>query len=250
MRDQPSLRVDDIGVAALADLDLRDHVPDELEIDFRDAHTRVAPRAGDGQRHVRLGFAAEIDRPVIDLARHRFRELGIVGEVGAAGDHVHGQPRDSQPLFAGGVELGELSDGGHLTQQAQGVEAALFDRARRPRQLRGPAELALDLLDELTDLGRGGFRLLALDADERCFVFLVIEEDVENAVGQQGDADHRDEQRNVFGKQTPAGFWNGNFGRDGGLRALPRRLRPRGKKSLHEIANPHSGHSTRSVRHP
>jgi hypothetical protein len=32
--------------------------------------------------------------------------------------------------------------------------------------LRGPAELALDLLDELPDLGGGGFRLLALDADE------------------------------------------------------------------------------------
>src|SRR6516164_3355402 len=37
MRDQPSLCVNDIGVTALADLDLRDHVPDELEIDFRDA---------------------------------------------------------------------------------------------------------------------------------------------------------------------------------------------------------------------
>jgi len=115
MRDQPSLRIDDVGMTALADFDLRDHVPDELEIDFRDADTRVAPRAGDGQRHVRLGFAAEIDRPVIDLVRHRFRELGIIGKVGAAGDHVHGQPRDSQPLLAGGVELGELGDGRHLT---------------------------------------------------------------------------------------------------------------------------------------
>jgi len=30
-----------------------------------------------------------------------------------------------------------------------------------------PAELALDLLAELSDLGGGGFRLFALDADER-----------------------------------------------------------------------------------
>ena len=92
MRDQPALRVDDIGMAALADLDLRDHVPDQLEIDLGDAHAGVAPRAGNGQRHVRLGFPAEIDRSVIDLARHRFRELGIIGKVGAAGDYVHGQP--------------------------------------------------------------------------------------------------------------------------------------------------------------
>ena len=92
MRDQPSLRVDDIGVAALADLDLRDHVPDQFEIDFGDAHAGVAPRAGNGQRHIRLGFAAEIDRAVVDLARHRFRELGIIGKVGAARNHVHGQP--------------------------------------------------------------------------------------------------------------------------------------------------------------
>jgi hypothetical protein len=31
--------------------------------------------------------------------------------------------------------------------------------------LRGPAELALDLLYELPDLGGGGFRLFALDAE-------------------------------------------------------------------------------------
>ena len=165
------------------------------------------------QRHVRLGFAAEIDRAVIDLARHRFRELRILGEVGAARDHVHGQPRHPQPLFAGGVELSELGDGGHLAQQPQGVEAALLDRARRPRQLRGPAELALDLLDELADLGGGGFRLLALDADQRRLVLLIIEEDVENAVGHQRDTDDRDEQRDVFGEQASAGLCDGRFGR-------------------------------------
>src|SRR5262249_42459801 len=139
-------------------------------------------------------------RSVINLARHRFRELGVIGKVGAAGDNVHGQPRDSQPLFAGGVELGELGDGRHLTQQPQGIEAALFDRARRPRQLRGPAELALDLLDELTDLGGGSFRLFALDADERRLVLLIIEQNVENTVGYQRDTYDRDEQRDIFGE--------------------------------------------------
>src|SRR5262249_56056047 len=65
----------------------------------------------------------------------------------------------------------------------------------------------------LGDVGGGGFRLFALDADERRLVLLIIEEDVENAVGQERNADHRDEQRDVFGEQAPAGLCNGGFGR-------------------------------------
>ena len=34
MRDEPAIAVDHIGVAMLADLDLRHDVPDELEIDL------------------------------------------------------------------------------------------------------------------------------------------------------------------------------------------------------------------------
>src|SRR5262249_37813885 len=91
--------------------------------------------------------------------------------------------------------------------------AAVLDRARRPWQLRGPAELALDLLDELTDLGGGGLRLFALNADERHFVLLIIEEDIENAVGHQRDTDHRDEQPDVFGEQSSAGLCDWGFRR-------------------------------------
>ena len=72
--------------------------------------------------------------------------------------------------------------------------------------MRRPAELALDLLDELADLGGGSFRLFALDTDQRCFVLLVVEEDVENAVRQERDADDRDEQRNIFREQSSASF--------------------------------------------
>jgi hypothetical protein len=70
-----------------------------------------------------------------------------------------------------------------------------------------------DLLDELPDLGGGGFRLFALDADQRGFMLLIIEHDVENAVGHQRDADDGDEQRDVFGEQASAGFYGGRFGR-------------------------------------
>jgi hypothetical protein len=116
-RDQPPLRVYHIGMAALAHFDLRDHVPDQLEVHLGHTHPGVAPGTGYRQRHVRLGFTPEIDRPVINLARHRFRELRIVGEVGAAADHVHRQPRDPQPLLAAGVDLPQLGNGGHLAQQ-------------------------------------------------------------------------------------------------------------------------------------
>src|SRR5262249_18968306 len=122
------------------------------------------------------------------------------------------EPQRPQSCLGGGIELRELGDGGDLAQQPQRVETALFDRGRRPRQLRGPAELALDFLDELPDLGGGGFRLLALDADERDLVLLIIEQDVENAIGYQGNTDHRDEQRDVFGEQSSAGLWDGGFG--------------------------------------
>ena len=94
-----------------------------------------------------------------------------------------------------GVDLGELGDRRHLPQQPQRVEAALLQRARRPRQLRGPADLALDLADELSDLAGGGFRLLALDAHQRGLLFLIGEVDVERAVGDQREAHHGDEQK-------------------------------------------------------
>ena len=116
MRDQPSLRIDDIGMPAFADLDLRDDVPDQLQIDLGDAHAGVAPRAGDRERHVRLGFTAKIDGSVVDLTRHGFRELRFIGEVSGAADHVHGEPRHAQPFFAGRVDLRQFGNGGNLAQ--------------------------------------------------------------------------------------------------------------------------------------
>ena len=99
------------------------------------------------------------------------------------------------------IHLGEFGDRGHLTQQPQRVEPALLDRARRPRQLRGPAELALDLLDELADLGGRRLGLLVLDPDQRGLVLAIIEEDLEQAVGQQRNGDDGHEQRDIFGEQ-------------------------------------------------
>ena len=131
-------------------------------------------------------------------------ELRLLGEVDAAADHIHGEAGDAQPLLARGIDLRQFGDGGDLAQQPQRVEAALLDRARRPRQLRGPAELAFDFLDELADLRRRRLGLLALDADQRGLVLLIVEIDLEHAVGEQRDAHHQDEQDDVFGEQPAA----------------------------------------------
>jgi len=60
-----------------------------------------------------------------------------------------------------------------LPQQPQRIEAPLLQRAGRPRQLRGPADLAFDLADELSDLAGRRLRLFALNADQRRFLLLV-----------------------------------------------------------------------------
>ena len=191
-------------MTALADLDLRDDVPDQLEIDLRDTHPGVTPGAGNRERHVGLGLAAEIDRAVVDFMGDRLGELRILGIVGVAADHVHGKARHAQLLAPARIELGKLGDRRHLPEQAQRVETALLERTRGPRQLRGPTDLALDLADELADFGGGRLRLLVLDADERGLVLLIGEPDFRGAVEQQRERDHRDEERHVFAEQFPA----------------------------------------------
>ena len=127
-------------------------------------------------------------------------ELRIFRIIGLAPDNVHGEPRHAQLLVARGVELGELGDGRHLAQEPQPIEAPLLQRAGRPRQLCGPADLGLDLADELADFGRRSFRLFALNADQRGFVLLIGEPDRERAVGDKRDEHNREQQRDVFEK--------------------------------------------------
>jgi len=183
MRDQASLRADHIGMTALADLDLRYQFPDQLQVDLGNADAGILARAGERQRHIRLGLAAEINRPVIDLVGDGFFELRILGEIGAAIHRIHGEARHPQALLAGGIELRQFGDRRHLFQQPQGVKPAILERALRPWQLGGPAELAFDFLDELADLGRRRLGLFVLDPDQGRLVLAVIEKNLENPVG-------------------------------------------------------------------
>ncbi len=198
MRDQPPLPVDDVGLPARADLDLGDDVPDQLEIDLGDGDAGVAPRAGERQRHVGFRLAPEVYRPVIDLVGDGLGEFRVFRVIDLAADNVHRESRHTQLLVAGGIELRQLGDSRHLAQEPNSVKAALIERAGGPGQLRGPPDLRLDLPNELADLGGCRFGLFALDADQRRFVLLIREVDLENAVGDEGDEDHRKYERDVL----------------------------------------------------
>ncbi len=54
VRDQPALLVHDIRAAAAADFEIGDHVPDKLEVGFRDNDARIFRRSGHRYGHVGL----------------------------------------------------------------------------------------------------------------------------------------------------------------------------------------------------
>ena len=203
MRDQPALVVDDIGVAGLADLDRGDDVPDQLEIDLGDGDAGVAAALRHRHRHVGLGVLAEIDRSEPHLLGERLGKAGIGRVIGAAADHIHRQTGHFELLVALAVELAELGDRRHLPLQSAEVEAALLDRCRGPLRRRRPADLLLDLGDELLDALRRRLGLLALQLDRRVPGLDIGEPDIERPVDQQHQADEPDESGGVFRKEAP-----------------------------------------------
>ena len=140
MRDEPPFSIDHVRVAVVADLDLRDYVPDQLEVDFGDADAVLAPRAGERKRHIGLRLAAKIDCSVIDFVGDRLGEFRVCRQIEIAANHVHGKARHAQLLPAVCIQQRKLGHGGNLPQQPQSVEAALLDGAGGPRQLGGPAD--------------------------------------------------------------------------------------------------------------
>ena len=148
MRDQHAVGVDDVGEAGVADLDLRDDVPDELQVHLGRGHAAAAAgRAGD--RHVRLGALPEVDRAVVDRTApsRRSRNFGSCDRSVPLPIDVHRQARDAQLLAAVRIDPDHLGDRRRLALQLQVLEAALLERvavALGARQRR-PAELVLDV---------------------------------------------------------------------------------------------------------
>src|SRR5262249_56416365 len=126
MSDEAAYPIHDVGMAMLANLDLRDDVPDEFEVDLRDADPGVTTIAGQCKGHVWFRFRAKIDRTVIGLVSHCLDEFRVLGDVDVAVDHVRCEPRDTQPLDTRRVDLRKLRDRRNLAQQTHGVDSTLL----------------------------------------------------------------------------------------------------------------------------
>src|SRR5215470_7454091 len=203
MSNQAVESIDHVGLAARAHFDLRYHLPDERQVDLGDTHPAVVP-PGERESHIRLRILPKIDRAIVTFVRYGMAKLGLTGAIDSAPEHVRVCPRNAKLLKTRRVDLFKLGNCRHLAKQAPGVDPALFKRARVPRQLNGPAELRLDPVDELADLGRGHFGLLALNADERSPMLSVEEPDLRRPVDKQRHRDQRHEQRDVFHEQAVA----------------------------------------------
>src|SRR5262249_50758284 len=147
---------------------LRPHQePIWIERDLNDTRAPVAPYTGERQGQPGLENAgidwpafAEMD-PIVDLMRHRLGKFWVLRIVGPARDHVHGESREPQLLLARRIEPRKLDDGWHLAKEPQHVEAQLLGSHR---MIYRPADLALDLPDELADYGGCVLGLHAQDA--------------------------------------------------------------------------------------
>ena len=196
--------VDHVGLALLADLDARDDVPDELEVDLGHRHgARLAARAH-RDRHVGLGLLAEVHRPIPGLARARVLERGLLRPVAVGARLVHLQARHRELLASLGVDLRDVGDRVHHAQQLQELDAPLLEAFDAELRQRGVGELLLDLQHELLDARRRGERLLVLQARQRDLVFLVGEVEPDAAGNQQRAAYQREDQHEIPAEQPPA----------------------------------------------
>src|ERR1700741_3519430 len=100
MRDQPAVAIDYVSVAALADLQASDDIPDQLEIDLRDYDPSILSLLGHRQGQVWLRLFLEIDRTEPDAVPARFGKAGVLRVVVAAADNIHCQARDLELLLA------------------------------------------------------------------------------------------------------------------------------------------------------
>src|SRR5207248_3140511 len=78
--DQLTVAVDDVGVTGPADPDLRDHVPDELQVHLGHGDARV-PTSRHGEGEVRLRLLAEVHGPEVGAARPALPDLQLPREV-------------------------------------------------------------------------------------------------------------------------------------------------------------------------
>ncbi len=89
---------------------------------MRDDDAGFRPNAGHCDRHIRLQLVDEVDRAVIDFVDHRPYEWRLFRMVGMAANDIRRFPRNAELLVSGSIELDDLVERRHLTQQANRIE--------------------------------------------------------------------------------------------------------------------------------
>src|SRR5262249_30641615 len=127
-------------------------------------------------------------------------KLRLLTEIGAARKRVHGKARNFNLLAPVRIEVAHLGDGRGLAQQAKKVETSLIETAARREKARGPADLPLDLLDELFDDSGGPLRLLALHGDECLTALAVGVVHFDGGIDDERSADKGNQQGRILAK--------------------------------------------------
>ena len=218
MGDQPAVRTDHIGISGPADPHRPDQIPDEPQIDLSGGHPGIMAGMRDRDRHIGLGIVAEIDRAEPDAVRLCVGKARLGRVVGAARHDIGGEPRHLQHLLSRPVDLGHFADRRHFAQQPNEIVAPLLERQRVPSRRGRPAELLLDIADDMRD-ALGGFpSVLLLHSDRGVLGFTVGEPQVDRAVDDQNKAHQPDKGEHQLGREPHAQMPPGRLARGPGRR--------------------------------
>ena len=163
MRDKTRCLVNNIGLAAFADLNLRNNIPNECEIHLPDDNAVFRSNAGHGYRHIRLRFIDEIDWPIIDFVGHGLNECGLLRMIGVARDDIRRFSGHTELLASRRIQLHDFGQCRHLAHQPHSIKLPFIECTVVQRKLGFPRQSRRDLVEELADLVRRGLCLLALN---------------------------------------------------------------------------------------
>ena len=200
MCDEASRLVNNISPTALADLNLRDDVPNEGEIHLPNDNAILRSNAGHGYRHIRLRLVDEINRPIVNFIDHRLNERRLLRMIGMTCDDIRRFARHAVLFSSHRIELHELGQCRHLAQQANRIKLPFIQCAVAQGQLGFPYQSGRDVVEELADLVRRGFCLLALNANQKILLLVVREPDIGHAIDRQSETNDGDEHDDIFSK--------------------------------------------------
>src|SRR5262249_48000118 len=150
--------------------------------------------------HIWLRCAQEFDRSVIYIVSDCAEKSRIRREIGVAADVIYCQARHLRLRSARCIELGNLSDGRHLAQQTNHIEAPFLEVLSTPGQLSRPRQLPLNFLNKLAYSQCRSFSLLALNAHEQSLLLFIVEPNFQESIGDQCRTNNRNEQRDILPK--------------------------------------------------